>query len=168
MAKTRSTLVIRMVAIAVVFGLSLLLVTTASAQSAATSDSKDGKSSGTDAVAGQQVAIDPSTKKLRQPTQEEVKELTRGMKELVNRSTEGLKPVQHPEGYISVVLEDRFMNAAVAKVNPDGTVSQLCVTTVEEAQDFLEKDGKGDDHAKKPADVESKKTAPQPAVLEEK
>ncbi|MCI0402114.1 MAG: hypothetical protein L0212_01140 [Acidobacteria bacterium] len=136
--------------------LSLLLSTAAWAQSAAVVDEK---STGNDAVAGQKVAIDPKTKKLRQPTQEESKALAEGMKQLLDQSTKELKVTQHPEGYVSIAVEGGFLNASVAKVNSDGTVSQTCVTTAEQAKDFLKSDA-----TKKPV----RKAAPQPVALEEK
>lgn len=88
-------------------------------------------------VAGQTVAIDKKTGKLRQPTREEAKALAEGMKEMVNQSSEGLTPIYHADGSVSVDLQDRFMNIAVAKKNPDGTITDACVSSVPEVNAFL-------------------------------
>ena len=88
-------------------------------------------------VAGQTVAFDRKTGKLRQPTPEEAKALAAGVKAMLNRSTEGLKVVHHPNGTQSVDLQGRFQSLAVARANPDGTVSEKCVTNIDEARSFL-------------------------------
>jgi hypothetical protein len=89
------------------------------------------------AVAGQQAANDPATGRLRQPTREEAKALAEALKDMVNQSTEGLTVVQHADGTKSVDLQDRFQSVSVAKVS-DGAVETRCVTSAEEAKEFLE------------------------------
>ncbi len=84
--------------------------------------------------AGQSVAIDRKTGKLRQPTPEEARALAKGLKQLLNRSAVGLKMKVHPDGTKTLDLEGRYMSLAVAKRNPDGTVSEQCVTTAEEVR----------------------------------
>ena len=88
-------------------------------------------------VAGQTVAIDRKTGKLRQLTPEEAKALAAGVKAMLNRSTEGLTVVHHPNGTQSVDLQGRFQSLVVARANPDGTVSEKCVTNIDEASSFL-------------------------------
>ncbi len=88
-------------------------------------------------VGGMQVAIDPRTGKLRSLTREEAKALFEGMRKHLSQSTEGLTPVQHPDGSESVDLEGRFESLSVTKVNPDGSVSTKCVTSEKEAAAFL-------------------------------
>ena len=88
-------------------------------------------------VAGQQVAVDKKTGKLRQPTPEEAKALAEGMRKLVDQSTEGLTPVYHNNGMVSVDLQDRFQSVTVVKVNPDGTLTKSCVASEREADAFL-------------------------------
>jgi hypothetical protein len=92
---------------------------------------------GTDAAAGQQAAVDPKTGKLRQPTADEVRDLTQSLQPALSQSSEGLVEVRHPDGSVSVDLQGRFQDAVLAKVNPDGSVEQHCVTTVKEAEAFL-------------------------------
>ncbi|MCI0402112.1 MAG: hypothetical protein L0212_01130 [Acidobacteria bacterium] len=87
--------------------------------------------------AGQSVAIDRKTGKLRQPTPEEARALAKGLKQLLNRSADGLKMKVHADGTKTLDLESRYMSLAVAKRNPDGTVSERCVTSEEEAKEML-------------------------------
>lgn len=60
-------------------------------------------------------------------TPEEAKRLAEGIKPLVNQSTEGLVQVRHADGSVSMDLQGRFQNVAVAKKEADGTISQSCV-----------------------------------------
>lgn len=57
-----------------------------------------------------------------------------------NKSTDGLVEVQHPDGSISMDLQGRFKNVALAKRNDDGSVSAACVDTPEAATAFLQND----------------------------
>jgi hypothetical protein len=88
-------------------------------------------------VAGQKVAIDPQTGRLRQPTPEESRRLAAAMKGMINRSTEGLAVKQHANGMQSVDLQGRFQSLAVAKKTADGTVTERCVTNKAEADTFM-------------------------------
>lgn len=109
-------------------GLASTLTMTAAAQQAA---------KGNDTVvtvAGQKVAVDPATGKLRQPTAEESRKLAEAMKKYVNHSTEGLTVKTHANGMKSVDLQGRFHNAAVGKRNAAGTVSTNCATNENEVE----------------------------------
>lgn len=110
---------------------------TASAQSAAAGRASSDDSVSTVQVAGQTVAIDRATGRLRPPTPEERKALAAGLKNMLNRSTEGLTVKQHANGAKSVNLLGRFQNIAVAGVNSDGTVAEKCVTNNQEAEAFV-------------------------------
>ncbi|MGH9557441.1 MAG: post-PEP-CTERM-1 domain-containing protein [Terriglobales bacterium] len=71
------------------------------------------------------------------------------VKKLVNRSAEGLQVKTLPNGSKYMDLKGRFQSVAVAKVNPDGTVSVGCVTTETEAEAFLKDKGKPEADKKK-------------------
>lgn len=73
-------------------------------------------------------------------TQQEAQKLAQGIKQLVNKSTEGLVSVQHADGTVSMDLQGRFQNVAVAKKNADGTITQACVDTPEAAARFFQID----------------------------
>ena len=87
--------------------------------------------------AGQTVAIDRQTGKLRPPTPEEARKLAEGLKNFLSRSDQGLTIVTHPNGAQSVDLQGRFQTATLAKINRDGSTSEKCVTSMREARAFL-------------------------------
>ena len=74
---------------------------------------------------------------IRPLTQEEAQKLAEGIKQLVNKSSDGLVSVRHPDGTVSMDLQGRFQNVALAKKNDDGSVSQACVDTPESAARFF-------------------------------
>jgi RNase P/RNase MRP subunit p29 len=88
-------------------------------------------------VAGQDVQVDGQTGKMKALTPEEAQKLAAGLGKVINQSAEGLVQVQHPDGSVSMDLEGRFQNVAVARVNEDGTVSQSCVDNPEAAGEFF-------------------------------
>lgn len=87
--------------------------------------------------AGQSVAIDRQTGKLRPPTPDEARQLSAALKNYLNRSDQGLVITTHPNGVQSVDLQGRFQSVSLAKINSDGSASEKCVTSMREAQDFL-------------------------------
>ncbi|MGC3996721.1 MAG: hypothetical protein QM767_03985 [Anaeromyxobacter sp.] len=77
-------------------------------------------------------AVDESGR-LRAPTREELEALSAATAALVNESTEGLTPVQLPDGSRVVNLEDHFQSVAVATTR-GAKVDARCVTSPEEAR----------------------------------
>ena len=104
--------------------------------------------------AGQTVAVDPQTGKLRPPTPDEARQLGMALRNYLNRSTQGLVVKTHPNGAQSVDLQGRFQSVSLAKVNPDGTTSEKCVTNLHEADEFL----KSPPEKKRTADSATAKT----------
>lgn len=88
-------------------------------------------------VGGQDVKVDPQTGQIQELTPEEAQKLAAGLKPMLNKSSEGLVTVQHPDGSMSMDLQGRFQNVAVARVNKDGTVSQSCVDNPRAAGAFF-------------------------------
>lgn len=88
-------------------------------------------------VSGQDVQIDPQTGDIQPLTPQEAEKLAAGLKPMLNKSTEGLIPVQHPDGSTTVDLQGRFRNVTVARVNKDGSVSQSCVNNPRAAGAFF-------------------------------
>ena len=88
-------------------------------------------------VGGQNVQVDPQTGQIKPLSPQEAQQLAEGLKGMLNRSTEGLEPVHEADGSISVDLQGRFKNVALARVNPDGSVEQTCVDTPEAAANFF-------------------------------
>jgi hypothetical protein len=54
----------------------------------------------------------------------------------LDRSSDGLTLVIHPDGMKSIRLEGRFQDALVARVATDGSPQMLCTDSAEEAQQF--------------------------------
>lgn len=88
-------------------------------------------------VAGQDVQVDSQTGQIRELTPEEARKLAAGLKRLANPSAEGLEQVAHPDGSVSVDLQDRFQNVTVARVNEDGSTSEGCFDDPKAAAAFF-------------------------------
>jgi len=81
---------------------------------------KDGRKYITVKVAGQDVQLDSQSGDMKPLTQQEAEKLAAGLKPMLNQSTEGLVQVQHADGSVSMDLQGRFQNVAVARINQDG------------------------------------------------
>jgi hypothetical protein len=88
-------------------------------------------------AAGAPIPLDPQTGQVRPLTQEEAQRLAAGIKQLVNQSTDGLQSVKHADGTVSMDLQGRFQNVAVAKLDEDGKLTQSCVDNPESAAAFF-------------------------------
>ncbi len=78
-------------------------------------------------VGGQDIQVDSQTGKIKPLTPQEAERMAQGLKELLNQSTEGLVQVHHPDGSVSVDLQDRFQNVTVARIDEDGNAVTSCV-----------------------------------------
>jgi hypothetical protein len=83
------------------------------------------------------IPLDPQTGQVRPLTQDEAQRLAAGIKQLVNQSTDGLQSVKHADGTVSMDLQGRFQNIAVAKLDEDGKLTQSCVDNPESAAAFF-------------------------------
>ena len=106
-------------------------------ETASVTPNKPNKKYVTVKVGGQHVQIDSQTGDIQPLTPQEAEKLAAGLKPMLNKSTEGLIPVQHPDGSMSVDLQGRFRNVTVARVNKDGSVSQSCVDNPRAAGAFF-------------------------------
>jgi Na+-translocating ferredoxin:NAD+ oxidoreductase RnfG subunit len=88
-------------------------------------------------VGGQDIQVDSQTGEIQPLTPQEAEKLAAGLKPMLNKSSDGLVTVQHPDGSISMDLQGRFQNVAVARVNKDGTVSESCVDNPRAAGAFF-------------------------------
>lgn len=57
---------------------------------------------------------------------------------MLSKSEDGLTPVHHPDGRVSVRLDGRFMSASLARIGDDGRLETLCTESADEARAFLE------------------------------
>lgn len=83
------------------------------------------------------VPLDSQTGQVRPLTQEEAQRLAAGLKELANQSTDGLQSVRHADGSVSMDLQGRFQNVAVAKLDEDGKLTQSCIDNPESGAAFF-------------------------------
>lgn len=88
-------------------------------------------------VAGQEVQVDSQTGRMKELTPEEAQKLAAGLKQMINRSTDGLVQEPHADGSVSVDLQDRFQNVTVARINEDGSLATSCVDNAEAAGTFF-------------------------------
>jgi hypothetical protein len=88
----------------------------------------------------QQIPLDPQTGQVRPLTQEEAQRMAEGIKQLVNQSTDGLQSVRHANGSVSIDLQGRFQNIAVAKRDEASKLTQSCVDNPKAAAVFFEID----------------------------
>jgi hypothetical protein len=88
-------------------------------------------------VATREITVDKQTGKVRKPTTAETQELVATLRQMTSRSTEGLTAKTLPNGTKQVTLEGRFGPVTIARPLADGTMEVRCVTSFEEAADFL-------------------------------
>lgn len=88
-------------------------------------------------VATKETIFDQATNSLRKPTTEETSAMVAQISSLTNRSSEGLTARTLPNGTKQVTLEGRFGGVVLGRARADGTTEVRCVTTLEEAVDFL-------------------------------
>ena len=95
-------------------------------------------------VGNQEVFVDSQTGKIKPLSAQEAQELAQGLKTMLekNKSSEGLVEEHNADGSISVDLQGRFQNVAVARENEDGTLSTSCVDTPRAAANFFGLDQK--------------------------
>ena len=105
--------------------------------SKSTSQARSGQGQQKRYIATREVTLDQTTGQRRKPTEEEIEALVAQVSALTNRSSDGLTVTKRPDGSQMMDLQDRFNNVALARANEDGTTSVRCVTSMEEAAEFL-------------------------------
>jgi hypothetical protein len=88
-------------------------------------------------VATREITVDQQTGKVRKPTADETRELVDQLRVMTSRSTEGLTAKTLPDGTKQVTLEGRFGPVTIARPRADGSMEVKCVTSFEDAADFL-------------------------------
>lgn len=88
-------------------------------------------------VAGHDVQIDPQTGTMKPLTPQEAQRIAEGLKTMLNKSTDGLVEVKHPNGSTSMNLQGRFQNVTLARTNEDGTVETECTDEPGQAARFF-------------------------------
>lgn len=91
-----------------------------------------------DGGAGVQVAVDPQTGKIRQPTPAEIEQLNASVRSMFDKSLAAApQAVTWGDGTVALAVGDEYLNVWVARINPDGTQSQTCVDSAEAAGTFF-------------------------------
>ena len=88
-------------------------------------------------AAGMQVAIDPQTGRLRQPTAEESRQLLQALA-VHFQPAKSVAATQWAGGLLSVVLGEEYDSVALARIDANGGVAGACVDSLAGAQQFLE------------------------------
>ena len=88
-------------------------------------------------IGGQDIQVDPQTGDIKPLTPEEAKKLADGLAPMLDDSADGLVQVHHADGSVSMDLQGRFQNVAVARINADGTIEQSCVDNKRDAAKFF-------------------------------
>jgi hypothetical protein len=88
-------------------------------------------------VATREIIFDKASGTLRLPTAEETQALADQISTLTNRSTDALTTRTSPSGARMMGLEGRFGGVVLGRALADGTTEVRCVTTLEEAVEFL-------------------------------
>lgn len=88
-------------------------------------------------VPTREITVDKQTGQVRKPTADETRELVDQLRAMTSRSTEGLAAKTLADGTKQVTLEGRFAPVALARPRADGTMEVKCVTTFEDATEFL-------------------------------
>jgi len=88
-------------------------------------------------AASLRASIDPETGELVTGHTSPDQDPDLAMQRALDRSTEGLAPVQHPDGAVSVDLQGRFRSATVARINDDGQLETTCVDGQAQADAFF-------------------------------
>lgn len=88
-------------------------------------------------VAGRDVQVDSQTGQIKELTPEEAQKMAAAIKRLANQSAEGLEQVREADGSVTMDLQDRFQNVAVARRNADGSTSEGCFDNPQAAAAFF-------------------------------
>ncbi len=99
---------------------------------------QQGQKKGHVARVGQQAFADPKTGKLiSEPTQDQIQALEIAVAEMLTQDGEDLPVVQLPDGSLTVDLEGRFQEIAIATVAPDGKLMMGCVNHPDQVKQVL-------------------------------
>jgi hypothetical protein len=114
-----------------------ILGQTAETERSKTKKGKSVEASGSASSWSQQAAVDLQTGKLRQPSQDESQQMAEEMRKKYDRSPEKLTVIQMVGGAEVVQLTDDYMDVAVVKLNPDGTLTTSCVQGMKSADKLV-------------------------------
>jgi len=88
-------------------------------------------------ITGKKIRMDKATGTVRAITADEARELIDGIIAATDRTGVGLEPTAGPGGAQMIDIEGHFGHVVISRYNPDGSISLRCVSTADEAADFL-------------------------------
>ena len=88
-------------------------------------------------IATREITVDKQTGKIRKPTDQELNELVSSLSQMLDRPTDQLAARTLSNGGEAVDLDGAFAPVAIARPRADGSMEVRCVTSMEEAADFL-------------------------------
>ncbi|HSN85635.1 MAG TPA: hypothetical protein VL025_02705, partial [Thermoanaerobaculia bacterium] len=87
--------------------------------------------------AGFVAGVDPVTGKPRQPLPADFKALSEAMTQMFAAAPTSVTVTEYADGSISADLGETFMNMTLIRINPDGTSSEACVESLDQALEFF-------------------------------
>ena len=88
-------------------------------------------------ISTREITVDKQTGKLRKPNDQELADLVSSLSQMLDRPTDNLQVTTLKNGGQSVELDGAFAPVAIARPPTDGSMEVRCVTSMEEAADFL-------------------------------
>jgi hypothetical protein len=88
-------------------------------------------------IATREITVDKQTGQVRKPTDEELSQLVSSLSEMLDRSTDNLPVQDLKDGGQMIDLQGADAPVAIARPRPDGSMEVRCVTSMEEAAEFL-------------------------------
>jgi hypothetical protein len=96
-------------------------------------------------VAGVQVAIDPATGRLRQPTRAEAQALAAGLAKIASTSIYKEQVSLSDDGVLSIDLRGAFLDFAAVHLNADGSLTEGCFESQAAVTEFLSSGAVGEE-----------------------
>jgi len=88
-------------------------------------------------ITGKRIHLDKATGTVRAITADEARELIDSIIAATERAGAGLEPTVGAEGAQMIDVEGHFGHIVISRYNPDGSIALRCVSTADEAADFL-------------------------------
>jgi hypothetical protein len=88
-------------------------------------------------IATKEITVDKQTGQLRKPTDEELSQLVSSLTGMLDRSTDNLSARPLHNGGQMVELDGALAPVAIARPRADGSMEVKCVTSMDEAAEFL-------------------------------
>lgn len=88
-------------------------------------------------IATREITVDKQTGQVRKPNDQELAELVSSLTQMLGRPMDNLPVTQLKNGGEMVELDGAFAPVAIGRPRADGSMEVRCVTSMEEAADFL-------------------------------